>query len=114
LTPESASAGRATLQRAYIDGGWTTFWRRELEFAEEEATHPGYAWMQSYSRYTGPWFMARRYARLGEWDRALDALDAAFAGRHHLMATLTLEPLFAPLPPTARFRDLQRKTAAPN
>jgi hypothetical protein len=58
--------------------------------------------------------MARRYAGLGNWDRALAALDRSYATRHHLMATLTLEPLFASLRPTPRFRDLQRKAGAPN
>jgi Tfp pilus assembly protein PilF len=114
LRPERASAARATLQLAYRGGGWSNFWRGELELAEAEVGHPGSVWIQPYTRYTGPWFMARRYARLGEWDRALDALDAAYTARHHLMATLTLEPLFTALRPTARFRELQRKTASPN
>lgn len=114
LRPERAVSARAALQRADADGGWTSFWREELKLAEDEVAHPNSVWTPPYTRYTGSWSMARRYARLGEWDRALAALERSYAERHHLMATLTLEPLFAPLRSTSRFRELQRKTGAPN
>ncbi len=110
LKPDRAPSIRTTLQRAYSTGGWQAFWRAELGVAEEEVARPGSVWVQPYARYTGPWHRARRYARLQEWDRALDALDEAYAARHHLIATMPVDPLFVPLHDHPRFRDLLRKT----
>jgi hypothetical protein len=112
LRPERAEHVRATLERAYREDGWIGFWRAELTFAQTEAARPGTLWTPVYSKFTDTWQMARRYARVGDWDRALDALDAAYVARHHLVATLPLDPLFAPLRTHPRFRDLLRKTGA--
>jgi TolB-like protein len=110
--PERAAAARAAAQEAYARRGWEGFWRRDLELAEEEAAHPGSVLNPPYTRYSGPWYMARRYARLGEQDRALKAIEQAVASRHHLVATLALEPLFVSLRSRPGFRDLLKRTGA--
>jgi hypothetical protein len=57
-----------------------------------------------------PYFMARRYARLGDRKRALQALEAAHAARDMLLVFMGLEPLFAPLHDEPRFRALAERT----
>jgi DNA-binding winged helix-turn-helix (wHTH) protein/TolB-like protein/Tfp pilus assembly protein PilF len=112
LVPARSVSARSTLERAYAEGGWSAFWRRELELSEEDARQRGTVWRSPYDRYTGPWYMARRYARLGDASRALDALEAAYRERHHLVATLAVEPLFRQIRGDPRFGALVRLTAA--
>jgi hypothetical protein len=57
-----------------------------------------------------PCFMARRYARLGDRERALDALEAAHAARDMLLVFMGLETLFVPLHDEPRFRALAGRT----
>jgi len=103
-----AEAALQALEAARARGGWKAFWRAELQLAREPSI-----WTVPMRRYTSSWFMARRLARLEEWDAALDALDQAYEERHHLIATLPLERLFAPLHGHPRFEALLAKTAAP-
>ena len=110
ILPGRAAEAGAALRRAYDTGGWQAFWREEAKYAEEENAKPGSLWVPAFSRYTGPWHMARRYARLEQWDRALDALDRACERRSHLMPTLLVDPLFVPLHAHPRFRELARRT----
>jgi len=60
-----ASTARTSLERAYARSGWLGFWQEELALAEEEADRPGTVWRAPYGRYCGPYYMARRYARIG-------------------------------------------------
>jgi hypothetical protein len=57
-----------------------------------------------------PYFMARRYARLGDRERALEALEAAHETREMLLVFMGLEPLFAPLHAEPRLRALAERT----
>jgi tetratricopeptide (TPR) repeat protein len=113
LRPDVGARSRAELKRAYALGGWREFWVQELALAVAERAHPGSAWEAPFNRYTGDWYMARRYARLERWTEALDSLNRAYNGRHHLVATMALEPLFAPLRENSEFRALLRRTSAP-
>jgi len=97
------------LARAYRDGGWLTFWREEAALAEEDNRAPGSVWRAPASYYSGPFSMARRYARVGDRTAALDWLEKAFTYRHHLMPFIGLEPLFDTLHEEPRFRVLRRK-----
>jgi len=114
VQPGRAIVVRRDLQQAYARGGWPAFWRQELELAREERAHPRSVWdaRDFHNRFTEPWFMARRYARLGEWEDALDALDLAWMERSHLMAAIPVDPLFAPLRSAPRFQELLRKIGA--
>jgi hypothetical protein len=57
--------------------------------------------------------MARRYARLGETDRAMLALDAAYRERSYTLVFLTVDHLLAPLRPDPRFRALAELVGVP-
>lgn len=113
LHPAQSRRLRRALERAWAEGGWISFWTAELNLVQGTLAQPGTAWNQHQQRYAGPWFMARRLARLGHWDAALDALEEAQRRRHHLVATLPIEPLFVPLRPASRFQALLRTTGAP-
>jgi tetratricopeptide (TPR) repeat protein len=112
ILPGRARDARNDLEAAWKTAGWQAFWQQEMVLVEEEVARPGSVWGAAQRRYTGPWYAARRYARLGKWDRALDCLESAYEQRHHLMATLTLEPLFAPLRAHPRFQKLAQRINA--
>lgn len=112
LRPARAAAARARLQRAYARDGWPAFWRAELALVEEDLKRPGSVFNPPYDRYTGAWYTARRHARLGDRGRALDALERAHRARHHMVATLAVEPLFEDLRDDARLRALLAATRA--
>jgi len=63
----------------------------------------------STSRYVSPYFLALIYVGLKDDDRALDALDAAYAERHPYLTFLKVEPVFERLRSHPRFIDLQRR-----
>jgi TolB-like protein/DNA-binding winged helix-turn-helix (wHTH) protein len=113
VRPDRVDAVHYALADAFAQSGWTAFWTLELDFAEKEARHPATVWIEPYHRYAGSWYMARRHARLGHLDRAISELERSYRERSHLIVTMKLEPLFAPLRNDARFRDLLHKTSAP-
>jgi hypothetical protein len=95
----------ALLRDAYRLSGWRAFWTRELELHER-----GSVWA---NQFPNPYFMARRYARLGDRERAINALEAAYTQRHHLMVFLKIERLFDVLRSDPRFQDLVRRVNIP-
>jgi tetratricopeptide (TPR) repeat protein len=105
LQPERAAMLTEGLLAAYGRSGWRAFWLAELRIAEEEQS----AWRDPYVRYCGPYYMARRYARLDDRDRAIESLERAYVDRHHLMVFLDVEPIFDRLRADARFQDLRRR-----
>lgn len=109
LVPARVRAVTDLLERRRRQSGMQAFWRAELAVAEEEAARPGTVWARPWLRYCGPYYMARRYARLHDSERALASLEQAFTYRHHLMAMLDVEPLFDALQPDPRFQDLRRR-----
>lgn len=101
-----AAAVRRDLERAYASGGAIAFWRHELNLARQEYATPGRLWEPVYGRYAGTYYLARRYARLQDWDKALDALHDAHRARHHQMASIAVDRLFLPLRGHPRFEAL--------
>ena len=89
------------------------FLERELELAEEETRQAGSVWKPPFSRFLVRTFMARRYARLGDGERAIASLEAAYEQRHHLMVFLKIERVFNGLRSDARFQDLVRRVNIP-
>lgn len=109
LVPERVSAALAALNHAYARSGWNGFWRKELELAEEEQRRPATVWRVPFGRRIINWRMARRYALLGDRDRALASLEAAYVAREGNLVFLKLEPFFDDLHADPRFQDLVRR-----
>jgi TolB-like protein/tetratricopeptide (TPR) repeat protein len=105
LLPDQMAPSIALLRDAYRLSGWRAFWTRELELHER-----GSVWA---NQFPNPYFMARRYARLGDRERAINALEAAYTQRHHLMVFLKIERLFDVLRSDPRFQDLVRRVNIP-
>jgi tetratricopeptide (TPR) repeat protein len=113
LLPNRVAEVGTRLERVYSRSGWSGFWRSELALAEEDLGHPGTVWKESWARLSNPFAMARRYTRLGEWDRALAALEQAYEERYVLMPFVQREPLFEPLRKHRRYQDLILRMGLP-
>jgi hypothetical protein len=107
LVPTRSESAVPVLQRAYEHGGWPEFWREELKLAAEDIERPGTVW-QRYARRSAHFEMARRFARLGDHDRALSALDESYQRREGNMVVIGLEPIFDGLRSHPRFQVLVR------
>jgi hypothetical protein len=53
--------------------------------------------------------VARLYARLGEYDRAIRSLELVFSQRQLAMTEIVVEPAFDPLQSGARFLGMLRQ-----
>lgn len=113
LVPSRVAALRTMLERTYARSGWSGFWRSELALAEEESRRPGTVWKESFARHCGAFWMARRYARVGQWERALAALEQAYEERLQWIPFVQREPLFEPLRQERRYQDLVRRVGLP-
>jgi TolB-like protein/DNA-binding winged helix-turn-helix (wHTH) protein/Tfp pilus assembly protein PilF len=113
LIPSRAAASTIQLERGYLTSGWPEFWRRELALAEEELLQAGSVWKESFARHCNAFFMARRYARLGQWDRALAKLEQAYEERSTWMPFVQGEALFEPLRHHRRYQELIRRMGLP-
>ena len=109
LVPPRARSARSELEPTYARAGWDAFWRRELALAEEERGRPGAVWMSSFARHCSAYWMARRYARLGDWERTLALLEQSYDERLPWTVFVQRERLFDPLRPNRRFQDLVRR-----
>jgi tetratricopeptide (TPR) repeat protein len=110
LIPERA-AETDTLRAGYRQGGWDWFWRSELNLAEEDLRQPGTVWRREYNRMQN-FELARRYARLGEDERAIESLETSFQNREGNLVCLNVEPLFDKLHNSLRFQELVRRVGA--
>jgi hypothetical protein len=77
-----------------------------LKLAEEAVGKPEVVWRTPYRRRMIQFEMARRYARLGEHERALTSLEAAYDNREGNLVFLNVEPLFDALQSNPRFQAL--------
>lgn len=93
---EEAAAMRASFKK----GGWRGF---ALDFSK-------YDWMSD----NRPKYMdATRFASIGETEKALDALEQAYAEREAFMTVVKVDPRFDPLRSDPRFQDLLRRVGFP-
>jgi hypothetical protein len=107
-------AATARLATVYREAGWQAFWREELKLAEEEMRAPGSVWQAPNGRpRTATYLMARRYARLGDRDRAVAALESAYDHRSYLLPFLALDPVFGGIRHDPRFRMVVGRVGAP-
>jgi TolB-like protein/DNA-binding SARP family transcriptional activator len=112
IVPARASIADS-LKSVYARSGWNAFWQAELKLCEEERSRPRNMMSAPFERHCGPYFMARRYARLGDSDRAIASLASALEQRHHLMVFIEFEPLFDKLHADARFRQIVQRVQTP-
>src|SRR5688500_3049373 len=97
----AGNAGEAAAMRAsFKKGGWRGFVR---DFRK-------YDWM---SDNRPKYIDAARLASIGENQRALDALEEAFAERETFMMFLKVDPRLDPLRDDPRFQDLLRRVGFP-
>jgi TolB-like protein/Tfp pilus assembly protein PilF len=97
----AGSAEEAGVMRAsFKKGGWRGF---VLDFSR-------YDWM---SDNRPKYIDAARLASIGENQRALDALEEAFAERETFLMFLKVDPRFDSLRPHPRFQDLLRRVGFP-
>ncbi len=89
----------AALKKAYAASGWRGYWRKQLEFMEEEAKKPPIS----------PYHMAQIYARLGDHDQALMWLEKAYDKHSSYLVLLKVDPLLDGLRSDARFNSLLLK-----
>jgi TolB-like protein/Tfp pilus assembly protein PilF len=87
------------LKNAYAAGGWKSVWRKEVEFALEDAE----------SRYITSLPMALLYTKTGDRNRALESLQRAYEEREGSLVNLNADPNWDELRPDPRFQDLLRR-----
>ena len=64
-------------------------------------------------RYVEPYWMAVAWTGLGDHDKAMHFLNEAYRLRSSKLATIQTDPLFDPLHPDPRFRELLHEIALP-
>jgi eukaryotic-like serine/threonine-protein kinase len=87
------------LKKAYAGSGREAFWR---EYQAQLAA-------ESNDRYVPSSIIAALHTRLGEHDKAFDALERAYRERDGGLIELKVEPIFEPLRPNTRFGELIRR-----
>ena len=93
----------AALKNAYAAAGFKAVWRKELEFALEDAK----------TRYVTPITMALLYANVGDKDRALKLLNQSYEERDGSLVYLNVDPHWDELRADPRFQDLLRRIGLP-
>jgi TolB-like protein/thioredoxin-like negative regulator of GroEL len=110
LRPERITPAIEDLKAQYAQRGWHAFWRTELALCEQVARAPGSVWR---ARTCSPIAMAVRYARLGDADAALAALDQSYEQRHPEMVFIHRAAVFESLRDHPGFRNLRRRIGIP-
>jgi tetratricopeptide (TPR) repeat protein len=113
LVPDRAPAAIDALEAEYRRRGWDGFARKLLELAEEGLSPTAKIWRTNSVRGSSPGEMAWRYLRLGETDRAIAALEAAYATREGSLVCIKADPRFDSLHADPRFQDLVRRVGIP-
>ena len=109
LRPERTAAVTLRLMQAFEREGAAGFWKEELAVAEQETAERDSVW-QAHDAYSSwPYLMARRYARVGDHARALEALNSAYEQRSHLLVFMNREPLFDSLRSHQQYRRLSQQ-----
>jgi TolB-like protein/DNA-binding winged helix-turn-helix (wHTH) protein/Tfp pilus assembly protein PilF len=99
--PRSVLRKEDGLRKALKEGGAQGYWKKVLELSQSEQNPP--------EAYTGPYGLAILYARLGEKERSLNALEKALDEHVLAMTEIGVEPAFDPLRGEARFQTLLRR-----
>jgi serine/threonine-protein kinase len=87
------------LKKAYSQSGREAFWRESLEQLKAE----------SGERYVPSSAIAALHVRLGEHEKAFEALEKALKEKDGGLVELKVDPVFDPLRPHTRFGELLRR-----
>jgi tetratricopeptide (TPR) repeat protein len=93
------SGKTSALKKAYAERGREAFWREYLSQLTGEAKE----------RYVPQTAIAAAHVRLGEHNEAFDALEKAVAQKDGGLVELKVEPLFEPLRPNTKFKELLQR-----
>lgn len=99
--PETALKNNRALLEAFRAGGAQGYWKKEFELSQKEDGPP--------ETYRGSYGAAILYARMGEKEKALDALDNALQERVVAITEIGVEPALDPLRGEVRFQRLLEK-----
>jgi DNA-binding winged helix-turn-helix (wHTH) protein/tetratricopeptide (TPR) repeat protein len=114
---ESARPDLPGVLPAVMDGCRTGRWpdcaELDLILADTEHQRPGSVFKPAMRRNADSYGCARRYARTGQNDRAMDLLEQAYRERHHLMPFIGIDPAFDSLRDGVRFKELRRAVGPP-
>jgi TolB-like protein/DNA-binding winged helix-turn-helix (wHTH) protein/Tfp pilus assembly protein PilF len=99
--PRGALKKDEELRKALREGGPQGYWKKVFEFSATEENPP--------EAYQGPYGMAILYARMGEKEKALDALEKATDEHILAMTEIGVEPALDPLRDDARFQRLLQR-----
>jgi eukaryotic-like serine/threonine-protein kinase len=96
--PETALKNNEALRQAFKEGGAQGYWKKEYELSQKEDGPP--------EVYRGSYGAAILYARIGDKQKALDALENALEERVVAMTEIGVEPALDPLRGEVRFQRL--------
>lgn len=91
----------AAMRRGYQQGGYQGALRAEIGTMEERVRRPGMVY--------DPYSFAYVYAKLGEYDRALENLETAYEERNPGMVYMKVDPPFRGLRENPQFQNLERR-----
>jgi tetratricopeptide (TPR) repeat protein len=113
LVPDRAPAAIEALEAEYRQRGYDGFMRKLLELAEEGPRPAAKIWRANSVRGSSHGEMAWRYLRLGETDRAIASLEAAYEQREGTLVCVRADPRLDDLHADPRFQDLVRRVGIP-
>jgi hypothetical protein len=113
LVPDRAPAAIEALEAEYRQRGYDGFMRKLLELAEEGPRPAAKIWRANSVRGSSHGEMVWRYLRLGETDRAIASLEAAYEQREGTLVCVRADPRFDDLHADPRFQDLVRRVGIP-
>jgi TolB-like protein/Tfp pilus assembly protein PilF len=99
VNPEFPTETAVAMHRGYEQGGYQGALRAEMETWQERARQPGVVY--------DPYSFAFMYAKLGEYDRALENLSRAYQERNPNMVYMSVDLPFKDLRGDARFQSLE-------
>ena len=103
--PRSVIKLEDSLRRALAARGPRGYWEKLLEVTQRNDNPP-----EAYTTHDG---LAILYTRLGEKEKALDALERAYQERQLHMTEIAIEPAFDALRSEPRFQKLLHQVEVP-
>jgi TolB-like protein len=114
LPAARADAAAARLESTFVRSGWSEFLKQDVDLASD----PNGTFVSSvtppFERFWSPYWMAVRYARVGDTDHAVKQLEAAVNSGDHSVLMMDVDPALDGLRSDSRFQDLRRRVGVPS